>query len=305
MSVTVLRALPVAPTTNGAARRETDTVSATRTTIIMHKLTSAMRDELVDIARAAGDAILTVYASDFDVMSKSDQTPVTAADVAAHELIAARLHKLAPDIPLLSEEGSIAPYTARRGWPRYWLIDPLDGTREFVSRNGEFTVNIALIEGSQAVLGVVHVPVTGTTYSGGAAIGSFQRDGTAPEVRVGAATTSRTPIRVLASRSHRDAHVDDWLAGLPEANVIACGSSVKFCRIATGEADVYPRFGPTCEWDTAAAQAVAEGAGARVVTLDGAPLAYNTKESLLNPHFIVAGPADHDWLANIPSAAQR
>ena len=267
----------------------------------MNEELAGLRTELIAIARAAGAAILDVYGRDFDVMEKDDQSPVTEADLAAHRIIVQRLVALAPSLPLLSEEGEMPAYEERRHWDRYWLVDPLDGTREFVKRNGEFTVNIALIESGYPVLGVVHVPVSNATFSGGAMLGSFVREGDADERKLSAAGRCGKSVRVVASRSHRSPQLDPWLESLPDAEFVPCGSSLKFCRIASGEADVYPRFGPTSEWDTGAAQAVAEGAGARVITLDGQRLAYNSKESLLNPYFVVCGPDDHDWLRGAPN----
>ena len=244
---------------------------------------SALRADVVAIARDAAAAILDVYERDFDVKSKADQSPVTAADLAAHAIIVERLSQLTPEIPCLSEEGEIPDFATRRRWGRYWLIDPLDGTKEFVNRNGEFTVNIALIDEHYPVLGVVHVPVANTSYSGGSAAGAFLQEADGDERTLTVSPRCGDSVRVVASRSHRGANMDPWLDALPAAEFVPCGSSLKFCRIASGEADVYPRFGPTSEWDTAAAQAVAEGAGARVISLDGKRLAYNTKRVATKP----------------------
>ncbi|MEM1264090.1 MAG: 3'(2'),5'-bisphosphate nucleotidase CysQ [Pseudomonadota bacterium] len=260
-----------------------------------------LRTAAAVIARDAAAAILTVYERDFDVQSKEDRTPLTEADLAAHAVIVDQLVQLTPAVPCVSEEGDLAPFSERGKWHRYWLIDPLDGTKEFVNRNGEFTVNIALIEGGYPVLGVVHVPVKNMTYSGGEKLGAFVQTGDAAEQPIQVATRCENPIRVVASRSHRGANLDPWLEALPETAFVPCGSSLKFCHIAAGDADVYPRFGPTSEWDTGAAQAVVEGAGGRVMTLDGKRLRYNSKESVLNPYFIVAGSEDHDWLRAAPN----
>jgi len=252
-------------------------------------------DIALDLAVEAGRRILDVYQSDFAVTHKDDASPLTQADLASHALIAGTLGKVAPSIPLLSEEGAGIPYDLRRAWPRYWLIDPLDGTREFVKRNGEFTVNIALIEDRRPVLGVVHAPVLGLTYGAARGIGAFrvEEDGARASI-----ATHRAPRRmtVVASRSHRDAETERTIGRLPEHEVVSRGSSLKFCLVADGTADFYPRFGPTSEWDTAAGQCLVEQAGGAVWRLpDLAPLAYNEKESVLNPSFAAVGDPARNW----------
>ena len=255
-----------------------------------------MIEPVVSLAMEAGQAILAVYATDFDVQAKDDESPLTQADLASHRRIVAGLRSLTPGIPIISEEEGLPDFSVRGRWQRYWLIDPLDGTKEFVNRNGEFTVNIALIEAGRPVFGVVHVPVRGITYLGCAGIGAERRaGGTTDRIRVAAA--SRDPVRVVGSRSHRGSSLDAFLDRLGDTDMVPMGSSLKFCVVAEGGADVYPRLGPTSEWDTAAAQAVVEQAGGRVLRLDGKPLSYNQKSEILNPHFVVAGPTDHDWLA--------
>lgn len=259
-----------------------------------------MIEPVVDIAKAAGDRILAVYATDFDVHSKDDESPLTQADLAAHREIVSALTEIAPEIPILSEEGGLPPFEERRDWQRYWLIDPLDGTKEFVNRNGEFTVNIALIVDHRPVLGVVHVPIRRITYVGCEGHGADRRsDGGAP-VGIHVAARSAEPVRIVGSRSHRGASLDTFLEHVGEHELVPMGSSLKFCVVAEGGADVYPRLGPTSEWDTAAAQAVVEQAGGAVLTPDGAPLAYNRKDDILNPWFVVVGAADRDWLALLP-----
>jgi 3'(2'), 5'-bisphosphate nucleotidase len=253
-------------------------------------------DPVAALAIEAGDAILAVYATNFDVQSKSDESPLTQADLASQRCIAAGLSALTPDIPIISEEQGLPDFDTRGKWSRYWLIDPLDGTKEFVSRNGEFTVNIALIENHRPVFGVVHVPVQNKTYIGCRGRGSELREqGKVTAIKV--APRSQAPVRVVGSRSHRGSSLDAFLEKLGEHDMVPMGSSLKFCTIAEGNADVYPRLGPTSEWDTAAAQAVVEQAGGQVLELDGKPLSYNKKEDILNPWFVVAGPSDHDWLA--------
>ena len=252
-------------------------------------------EPVVAIAHEAGDAILEVYATDFDVQAKDDDSPLTKADMASHTVIDAGLRSLTPDIPIISEESGLPDFEERGQWPVYWLVDPLDGTKEFVNRNGEFTVNIALIEGNRPIFGVVHVPVQNKTYTGCEGVGAAVReDGASRSIRV--AGKSGSPVRVVGSRSHRGASLDAYLAKLGDVEMLPMGSSLKFCVVAEGGADIYPRLGPTSEWDTAAAQAVVEQAGGAVLELDGSPLAYNAKADILNPHFLVRGPDDRDWL---------
>jgi len=254
-------------------------------------------EPVVALAEDAGRAILEVYSTDFDVQSKVDESPLTQADLASNRRIVAGLEQLTPGIPIISEESGLPEFEERRHWDRYWLIDPLDGTREFVSRNGEFTVNIALIDNNRPVFGVVHVPVANKTYVGCESVGAEVRDGDSPPVPIRVAAASSDPVRVVGSRSHRGASLDAYLASLGEHDLVPMGSSLKFCVVAEGGADLYPRLGPTSEWDTAAAQAVVEQAGGSVVTLDGKPMKYNVKPDILNPHFFVIGAADRDWLA--------
>lgn len=253
--------------------------------------------DVAALARRAGDAILGVYGQQFEVTSKADRSPLTLADTQSHDIIVAGLHALTPDVPVLSEEASDIPYDERRRWQRYWLVDPLDGTKEFVSRNGEFTVNVALIDGHEAVLGVVHVPVSDTTYTGARNAGATRQVGREAPVSIHVSSTAATPLRIVGSRSHRDAVLDRCLPRLEPYQLVAVGSSIKFCLVAEGSADFYPRFGLTSEWDTAAAQAVVEAAGGMVIATDGLPLRYNTKAELLNPHFLVAGDRSRDWLS--------
>jgi len=257
-------------------------------------------DPIVSLAIDAGQAILEVYATDFDVQSKADQSPLTQADLASHHCIIAGLAALTPDIPIISEEEGLPSFEERGQWQRYWLIDPLDGTKEFVNRNGEFTVNIALIDSHKPVFGVVHVPVHEKTYVGCEGHGAELREGDSITA-IHVAESSGRPVRIVGSRSHRGSSLDAFLNKVGESDMIPMGSSLKFCVVAEGRADIYPRLGPTSEWDTAAAQAVVEQAGGTVLELDGKPLAYNAKSDILNPWFIVIGAADRDWLALLAS----
>jgi len=249
------------------------------------------------IAVSAGRAILEVYQRDFEVTQKEDQSPLTEADLASHRVIRDALAQLTPSIPLLSEESAEVDFSVRAGWPQYWLVDPLDGTKEFVKRNGEFTVNIALVRGSLPVLGVVHVPVTGVTYLGVVGSGATRQvaDGQPAPIRV--QVPCADPVRVVGSRSHANPRLGHFLEPLGSYELVSMGSSLKFCLLAEGKADLYPRLGPTSEWDTAAAHAVVVAAGGQVLTLENRPLQYNQKASFLNPDFIVFGDAGRDWTA--------
>ena len=240
---------------------------------------------LEPIARAAGDAILAIYREPFAVEYKQDESPLTAADQGAHEVIVQALTRLTPDIPVLSEESDAETMQARLGWSRYWLVDPLDGTKEFVSRNGEFTVNIALIEEGRPVWGLVYAPVLDRLWYGGKGMGAWRvADGKRETIQT-LPHQEGAPWRVVGSRNHLSQETLDYLAPFGEIELVSMGSSLKFCIIAEGGAELYPRLAPTCEWDTAAAQAVLEGAGGSVTQLDGSALAYN-KLDILNPWFV-------------------
>ncbi|HEY5803543.1 MAG TPA: 3'(2'),5'-bisphosphate nucleotidase CysQ [Lysobacter sp.] len=254
-----------------------------------------VREGVIALAHDAAAAILGIYDSDFAVQHKDDDSPLTAADLAAHRCIVDGLARLTPDIPVLSEESAHeVPTATRRQWRRLWIVDPLDGTREFVKRNGEFTVNIALIEDGIAVFGVVQAPVTGALWHGGATLGAFRREGSRDDaVRVRAPATA--PLRVAASRSHRDTRTEAFIARMGQVEPVGLGSSLKFCTLADGRLDVYPRFGPTSEWDTAAGQCVLEGAGGAVLDPQGRPFRYNQREAILNGDFIALGDTALPW----------
>lgn len=268
-----------------------------------------MHDEWVNklesvrtLAVEASARILEIYATAFGVTAKDDESPLTAADLASHHTITAGLRRLTPDIPILSEESASAPFAERAQWRRYWLVDPLDGTKEFVQRNGQFTVNIALIEEHEPILGVVRVPVTGLCYFAVRGHGAFrEKPGQPPQPITVKPLQADEPVRVVGSRSHGGPGLQQFVAALGAHELVTIGSSLKLCQVAEGTADVYPRLGPTSEWDTAAAQAIVEVAGGRVVSArTGEPLRYNTRESLLNPYFIVYGDASRDWLSYVP-----
>ena len=253
-------------------------------------------EAIAEIAADAGKAILGIYEEDFEVIQKEDASPLTKADLAANRIICECLARLTPDIPILSEESSEIAYEARSDWTQHWLVDPLDGTKEFINRNGEFTVNIALIRQHNPVLGVVHVPVSGITYTGLVGKWASRHDagGNMDHIRV--RKPCADPVIVVGSRSHANPRLQEFLGRIGNYELVSMGSSLKFCLLAEGKADFYPRLGPTSEWDTAAAHAVVLAAGGRIVTLDGKPLRYNTSESLLNPEFLVIADDARGWL---------
>ena len=261
---------------------------------------TALLEPVSALARRAGERILDVYnGPDFDISAKDDSSPLTAADLASHKVIVAGLAELTPTIPVLSEESASIDYAERQSWQRYWLVDPLDGTKEFIKRNGEFTVNIALIEGNDVALGVVDVPVQSVCYRAARGAGAARQPYDQPPQPINVNRHRADSVKVVGSRSHAGASLQAFVDKLGHHELVAIGSSLKFCLVAEGRADVYPRLGPTSEWDTAAAQCVVEQAGGQVLTLAGQPLRYNTKETLLNPYFIVCGGVDSDtrsWL---------
>ena len=251
---------------------------------------------VIERAWAAGRRIMAIYGTAFRVGIKEDRSPLTAADLAAHDCLQAGLEALKPGYPVLSEEAVTYTGAERERWETYWLIDPLDGTKEFIKRNGEFTVNVALIHQHRPVFGVVYAPALGVTYFAAEGGGAFRQEGRQTPVPIAVASRAAEPPRVVASRSHGAVELEIYLARLGRHTAVPVGSSLKFCLIAEGRADLYPRLGPTSEWDTAAAQCVVEAAGGTVVDLDGLPLRYNTGASLLNPFFLAYGDKSRDWL---------
>lgn len=262
---------------------------------------SRLAQGLGKICYAAGEAIMRIYVRPelWEATEKEDASPVTAADLAANRVICEGLAQLMPRLPVLTEEEAEVSWSARRQWARYWLVDPLDGTKEFLARNGEFSVNIALIEHGQPMFGMVHLPVSGITYYGGRRYGSFlqPREGEARKLQTRPLAWPK--MDVVASHRHGQEKLKLLLEELQktgaEINHIPLGSSLKLCRIAEGKADFYPRMGPTGEWDTAAAQAVVEGAGGRVLDWSFHSLTYNQKPDLINPSFMVIGDLNHPW----------
>jgi len=254
-----------------------------------------LADDVSAIVGVAARRVMAIYATEFEVRHKPDQSPVTSADLAAHDIISEGLSSLEPGLPILSEEGEIPPFEERSRWQSYWLVDPLDGTRGFAARSGEFTVNVALVSNGEPVLGVVAVPVSGiccaAVRGGGARV--EHADGARESIH-----TRRLPghqVVVLRSRRRRHADVDRLIAQLGAVRVIRASSSLKACLVARGIADLYPAFGPTSEWDTAASQCLLEEAGGGLTDRALRPLRYNSSASLENPSFVAFGDPQADW----------
>lgn len=257
----------------------------------------ALLEAVINLAEAAGERILAVYGTDFRVLQKPDSSPVTEADRLANSLILGGLARLTPDIPAISEEGTHLPFADRAHWENVWLVDPLDGTREFIKRNGEFTVNIALISNQVPILGVVYAPVGNVCYYACKNGGAFKRKGRERPAAISAKNYDvRDPMVVTGSRSHNVGEsLKNFISAIGYSRYVPMGSALKSCLVAEGAADVYARFGPTCEWDTAAAQCIVEEAGGGFTDLGMRPLRYNARDSLLNPQFLVFGDTTVDW----------
>ena len=248
---------------------------------------SSILPDVIKIADEASEKVLHIYQSDFKVNYKEDHSPITAADIASHDIIVKGLRQISRDIPILSEEGAEIPWEERKKWRRFWLIDPIDGTKDFTQRTGEFTVNIAMIEDGEPVMGVVTAPALKEAFWGIRGEGAHMRDRTGRVHRIRVAEPKDT-LRVVASKNHLNEETRAFIEALGSHETVQAGSSLKFCRIAEGHADIYPRMAPTSEWDTAAAHAVLVAAGGKVQTPEGQPLVYG-KENILNPNFIAAG----------------
>ncbi len=243
--------------------------------------------KIVEIAERAGEAVMEVYPrDDFGTAYKDDHSPLTLADTASHKVILEALRKFTPELPVLSEEAKAVTYEERKSWKAYWLVDPLDGTKEFIKKNGEFTVNIALIEDGIPVLGVVNAPALGHTYYAARGEGAFRKEDGREPGKIKVSHPAGGMPKVVGSRSHGGEALNQFLRRIGPYELISMGSSLKFCLVAEGSAHLYPRLGPTMEWDTAAAQCIVEEAGGVVTDLDGNRLTYN-KESLLNSEFVV------------------
>lgn len=263
---------------------------------------------VLELVQQAGAAILPFWRQGVQVVEKADASPVTAADLAAHRVLADGLQALDASIPVLSEEDADIALSERAGWDRWWLVDPLDGTKEFIADSEEFTVNVALIERGQVVFGVVGIPASGAIYYGGGGLGAWRADLSGEPQAIAVRETPASGLTVVASRRHGSAEQEQLLAALAarfgDIERISVGSSLKFCQLAEGSADFYPRLAPTSQWDTAAAQGVLEGAGGVVLTLRGEPLRYEARESLLNPFFL-ALPANVEWRELLVEEAKR
>ena len=261
---------------------------------ILNQLQS-LSEACIQIAEQAGEKILEIYHGDFDIQSKQDNTPLTTADMAAHFYIINALKQLTPSIPVLSEEDADIPFSERKTWSTYWLVDPLDGTREFIKGNGEFSVNIALIHHHKSVLGVINAPVTQQTYFAYKGSGAFKISAQNATEQIHCRTSDINNLIIAGSRSHQSDKMKSFLNKLGDPELISMGSSLKSCLVAEGAADLYPRLGLTSEWDTAAAHCIVNEAGGQITRTDMQALLYNTKESLLNPEFFVFGITDIVW----------
>lgn len=250
----------------------------------------------LEIAIEAGRHILEVYEGGFEVEVKDDLTPLTEADLAAHKVIEQGLRELSPNVPVLTEESADIAFSERSLWQRYWLVDPLDGTREFIERSGEFTVNIALIDGHRPVLGIIYAPVLGVYYYACHGQGAFKREATNDPYPIHVRHWQGGPPTITCSRiTHQGGHLKHYLEKLGEHEVVIMGGALKSCLVAEGKADLYARLGPTSEWDTAAAQCIVEEAGGHITDTAMQVLQYNRKAKLLNPHFFVFGEGEQDW----------
>jgi 3'(2'), 5'-bisphosphate nucleotidase len=256
--------------------------------------------QVVALATEAGDAVMEIYSQDdFGTTYKENDSPLTRADMAAHCLILEQLQVLTPNLPTLSEESKSIPYESRQNWGTFWLIDPLDGTKEFIKRNGEFTVNIALIENGEPVLGVVHAPALDITYWAAKGLGAFKRTKEKVTQQIRVSDYREGTLKIVASRSHAGESLTQFLQTISNYECVSMGSSLKLCLVAEGTAHLYPRLGPTMEWDVAAAQCVVTEAGGTLTDLDGDTLRYN-KPNLLNPYFIVSGSPAYPWQPLVP-----
>lgn len=269
------------------------------------KETNALLGAVKKLSIQAGEVILTFYQTELDIKLKPDSTPVTAADMAAHDIIVAGLRRMTPEIPVLSEESTAIDFSVRSSWDRYWLVDPLDGTKEFVKGSPDFTVNIALIDKHRPILGVIYCPVTKILYFATENAGAFKSDAKNVTTAISVSKLSHKSVRITSSRSEISMNCQHFLKSFKQHEWIRIGSSLKSCLVAEGIADVYPRFGPTSEWDTAAAQCIVEEAGGMLVDTNLQALQYNTKDSLLNPHFIVVGDKNIDWLDYLSAVHER
>jgi len=266
---------------------------------------SATLDQIREIEALASEKIMTVYREgDFNVKQKSDNSPVTKADLAAHTTIVEGLSKISSGIPILSEEGTAIPYAERQRWPMYWLVDPVDGTRDFVAKTDNFSVNIALIRNHVPILGVIHLPVTDECFFAAENIGAFKSLGSGASSPIHTRKMEKQTAVVTVSGFRGDSVLSECLKKLTDYRIEYIGSSIKSCRVAEGKIDWYPCLGPTSEWDTAAAQCIVEQAGGTLTNLHKQALRYNTKDSLRNPWFMACGDPSHEWHSLVPEGSE-
>jgi 3'(2'), 5'-bisphosphate nucleotidase len=249
----------------------------------------------ISIARIAGKKILEIYESKYTIEHKQDNTPLTTADLAADKIIRQALKELTPEIPVLTEESDAIAFDIRKQWNRYWLVDPLDGTREFIKRNGEFTVNIALIENHRSILGVINAPTLETDYFAWKSGGAHKKMAGQAQIPIHTRKADKNNLVIAGSRSHTSGRIKAYLNKLGDIELLSIGSSLKSCLVAEGRVDLYPRLGLTSEWDTAAAHCIVSEAGGHITQTDNTELLYNTKDSLLNPEFFVFGDKTISW----------
>lgn len=266
------------------------------------ELLSSLTQQVLGIARQAGKAILEVYSSsEFEVDEKQDNTPITTADLLAHRMIVSDLKSIKPRIQILSEESTNVPFEERESWQSYWLIDPLDGTREFINRSGEFSVNIALVHNKKPILGVIYAPVMDVAYYAYEQGGAWKQSCSMQPRKITARKLPEKELTVARGRSNSP-RLKQFLQNLGQHQEVSMGAAIKSCLVAEGVADIYPRLGPTSEWDTAAAQCIVQEAGGRITDTNMRTLEYNSKPSLLNPHFLVFGSDERDWSSYLDPA---
>lgn len=258
---------------------------------------NSLLNDIVSLAKQAGNQVFNIYQSDFTVEYKADKSPITVADLASHDCICQGLRHLTPDLPVISEESEPISFQKRRSWEKYWLIDPLDGTKEFLEKNGEFTINIALIEQHKPSLGVIFVPSKNICYFASKGLGAYKQIGeTQPKVMLSRAWKEEQSITAVISRRHGMKELEKFLAQFSSLNLLYCGSALKFCWLAEGLADIYPRFSPTFEWDTAAGQCILKEAGGLVIDNTGQELQYNMSSSLQIDNFLAVADKRRHWL---------
>jgi 3'(2'), 5'-bisphosphate nucleotidase len=262
---------------------------------INENLLSSLLPQVIELVKQAGKEILEVAEQCIDIDCKLDSTPVTNADLAANHLIVSGLSNFSSKFPVLSEESTKIPFSQRQAWTTYWLVDPLDGTREFINNNGEYSINIALIHEHEAIFGVIYAPVQGVIYYAYQGAGAYKIDGLDEIQQIHVKNKRRTPLIIACGNHHPGDDFEHFVKQLGEVEFIPMGSSIKSCLVADGSADLYARLGPTSEWDTAAAQIIVEEAGGGLTDVNMQPLTYNTKDSLLNPHFLVFGDENEGW----------